>query len=144
MAILQSQKSPDAACRYYGNTATIVTWDDSGGWYDHVAPPAGPNGTSLGFRVPIIVISAWSKAGFVSHTQRESTSIVRYIEKNWALGDLGQRDASGDDLSDLFDYARAQPIPPFKYYWLESLIGKTSPGWNLAASLRDTHVVDNQ
>lgn len=144
MAILQSQKSPDPACRYYGNTAMIVTWDDSGGWYDHVAPPAGPNGTSLGFRVPIVVISAWSKSGFVSHTRRESTSIVRFIEKNWALGDLGQRDASGDDLSDMFDYARPQPIPPFKGYWLESLIGRTSPGWSLAASLRDTHVVDDQ
>jgi phospholipase C len=144
MAILQSQINANPACRYYGNTAIIVTWDDSGGWYDHVAPPAGPNGTQLGFRVPILVISAWSKSDYVSHTQRESTSIVRYIEKNWELGNLGQRDASGDDLTDMFDYARSQPIPPFKPYWLARAIRDGSPRWNLAASLRDTHWVDDQ
>jgi len=144
MAILQTQRSADPACRYYGNTAMIVTWDDSGGWYDHVSPPAAPDGTHWGFRVPIVVASAWSKSGYVSHTVRESTSIVRFIERNWGLDNLGQRDASGDDLSDMFDYARPQPVPPLPGLWLARLIHKTSPGWNLSTSLRDTHVVDNQ
>jgi phospholipase C len=143
MAIAQTMKSPDPACRYYGNTAMIITWDDSGGWFDHVPPPAGPDGTHWGFRVPIIVVSAWAKNGFISHTQRETTSILRYIEKNWALGNLGQRDATGDDLSDMFDYARAKPIAPFPDVVLERAIRASSPGWTLAKSLRDAHAVDD-
>ena len=151
MAIVQSERSANTACRYYGDTAMIVTWDDSGGWYDHVTPPSGPNGTSWGFRVPIIVVSPWARsnytaadphaAPYVSHTQRESTSIVRFIERNWALGNLGERDAAGDDLSDMFDYARPQPVPSFTYLAFEKLIHRTQ--WNLARSLRDTHVVDD-
>ncbi|HKU81020.1 MAG TPA: alkaline phosphatase family protein, partial [Candidatus Tumulicola sp.] len=76
MALEQTAHSA-AACRYSGNTAMFLTWDDTGGWYDHVPPPRGPNGTSLGFRVPIVAISPWAKSGYVSHTVRESTAIVR-------------------------------------------------------------------
>ena len=142
--LAHTSKSPDPACNYYGNTAMIVVWDDSGGWYDHVAPPAPiPDGTHWGFRVPLIVISPWARAGFISHTQRESTAIVRFIERNWALGNLGQRDAAGDDLRDMFDYARAKPIAPLPAVTLEQMIRKSSPGWNLATSLRDTHPVDD-
>ena len=140
MALEQTAGNADATCRYAGNTAMILTWDDSGGWYDHVPPPRGPNGTSLGFRVPIVAISAWAKSGYVSHTVRESTSIVRFIEKNWALGTLGQRDASGDDLSDLFDYARPSPVPPIVELAVRKTIRATR--WNLARSLHDTHPVD--
>ncbi|MBV8116357.1 MAG: hypothetical protein JOY69_08130 [Candidatus Eremiobacteraeota bacterium] len=151
MALVQSERSANTACRYYGNTAMIVTWDDSGGWYDHVRPPEGPNGTSYGFRVPIIVVSPWARSNyvagaahyipFVSHTQRESTAIVHFIERNWALGTLNERDLGGDDLSDMFDYARATPVPSFTYLALEPLIRRTQ--WNLARSLHDTHLVDD-
>ncbi len=77
----------------------------------------------------------------MSHTVRESTAIVRFIEKNWALGDLGQRDASGDDLSDMFDYTRAAPIPAITKLSMQRMIRGT--GLNLAAALRDTHAVDD-
>ena len=142
---------PNTSCRYAGNTAIVLTWDDSGGWYDHVRPPAGPDGTTLGFRVPIVVISAWARSNYtpdnphdmpyVSHTQRSTTAIVRFIEKNWALGTLGQRDASGDDLSDMFDYARPAPVPPMIYLAVRNVIHKTQ--WNLARSLHDSHAVDD-
>jgi phospholipase C len=151
MAVEQSGRSANTACRYAGNTAIILTWDDSGGWYDHVAPPPGPNGASYGFRVPLVVISPWARSNYtpgnahvmpyVSHTQRSTTAIVTFIEKNWALGTLGQRDASGDDLSDMFDYARATPVPPMIYLAMQRLIRRTQ--WNLARSLHDTHVVDD-
>jgi phospholipase C len=151
MAVEQTARSANTACRYAGNSAIILTWDDSGGWYDHVAPPRGPDGTSLGFRVPIVVISPWARsnydpansnyAPYVSHTPRATTAIVRFIEKNWALGTLGQRDASGDDLSDMFDYARSAPVPPMIELALRRLIQRTD--WNLARSLRDTHPVDD-
>jgi phospholipase C len=150
MAVQQSAMSANTACRYSGDTAMILTWDDTGGWYDHVRPPSGPNGTSFGFRVPIVVISPWARSNyvagktsfmpFVSHTQRESTAIVRFIEKNWALGTLGERDLGGDDLSDMFDYARPAPVPAFTHLAFQKLIQKTQ--WDLARSLHDTHLVD--
>ncbi len=141
MAIEQSERSANSACRYYGNTAMILTWDDSGGWYDHVPPPAAPDGTHWGFRVPIVAISPWARSGYVSHVQRESTSIVRFIEKNWALGTLGQRDASGDDLSDMFDYAQAAPVAPIPPLAMRGMIERTH--WNEALSFKDTHPVDD-
>ena len=53
-----------AACDYYKDTAMILTWDDSGGWYDHVTPPPGPNGTTWGFRIPIVVMSPWARSNY--------------------------------------------------------------------------------
>jgi phospholipase C len=151
LAITQSALSSNTSCRYYGNTAIVLTWDDSGGWYDHVPPPPGPDGTSWGFRIPIVAISPWARSNFdpanpratpyVSHTVRESTSIVRFIEKNWALGDLGQRDASGDDLSDLFDYSRAAPVPAISQLAMERMIRRTD--LNLAVAIHNTHHVDD-
>jgi phospholipase C len=148
-AIVQSTYARKIACRYYANTALILTWDDSGGWYDHVKPPHGPNATTWGFRVPLIVISTWARssyggsgsAPFVSHTVRESTAILRYIERNWGLGNLGQRDASGDDLSDMFDYTRKTPVPPISAFVIRAAIHRTD--FNLSAIPRDTHVVDD-
>ena len=76
-----------------------------------------PGRDEWGFRIPIVVISPWARSGYdagrphaapyVSHTRRESTSITAFIEKNWGLGNMGQRDATDDDLSDMFDYTRA-------------------------------------
>jgi phospholipase C len=93
----------------YNSTAMLVTWDDSGGWYDHVAPPKDKFGP-LGFRVPLIVISPYAVQK-VSHKQHDFGSILKFIEKNWNLGTLGQTDASSDALSDMFNY-KQKPIPP--------------------------------
>ena len=75
------------------------------------------------------MISAWARSNynpahtnatpFVSHTRRESTSITKFIEKNWNLGNMGQRDVTDDDLSDMFDYTRASPVPPFSERYTE-------------------------
>jgi phospholipase C len=150
LAVVQSQHSA-APCNYYKDTAMIVTWDDSGGWYDHVAPPAGPDGTTWGFRIPIIVMSAWARSNYdpahphampyVSHTRRESTSITKFIENNWALGNLGQRDVKDDDLSDMFDYTRASPVPAFSELAMQRLIRRTR--FNVAVADRDSRVVDD-
>jgi phospholipase C len=119
-----AQTATSTSCNYYGNTAVLVTWDDSGGWYDHVAPPAG---TNWGFRVPLIVASAWSAQSktpplpYVSHTQREFGSIVKYIEENWGLGSLGTNDASADDLHDMFNYT-GKPVAPIEASKLRKLI----------------------
>lgn len=93
----------------YKNTAMFVTWDDSGGWYDHVAPPSDAFGP-LGFRVPLIVESPYA-INAVNHDQHDFGSILHFIEHNWNLGTLGQRDQYADDLSDMFNYNQS-PIQP--------------------------------
>jgi hypothetical protein len=77
---------------------------------------------------------------YVSHAVRESTAIVRFIEKNWALGNMGQRDAGDDDLSDMFDYTRSTPVPPLSEASIEKLIRMTR--FQLAVAEHDGRDVD--
>lgn len=98
------------ASKFWNSTAILITWDDWGGWYDHVAPnqldKMGP-----GFRVPLIVVSPYAKRGYVSHQSAETASLLTYIEKNFKLPSLSARDAAAGDLSDCFDYR--QEAKPF-------------------------------
>lgn len=91
---------------YWDDTVIFVTWDDWGGWYDHVRPTIY-NSYELGFRVPLIVISPYAKTGYVSHAQHEFGSILKFTEKTFGLGSLGTTDVRADDLSDCFDFRRA-------------------------------------
>jgi len=95
--------------RYWNSTAVFVTWDDWGGWYDHV-PPQIFNSYELGFRVPLIVISPYAKPGYVSHVPHEFGSLLRFTEEQFGLGSLGYTDARADDLADCFNFAQA-PLP---------------------------------
>jgi phospholipase C len=61
----------------------------------------------LGLRVPLIVISPYAKRGYVSHTQHEFGTVVKFIEEAYGLPSLGGADARADDLSDCFDFALA-------------------------------------
>ncbi len=92
--------------KFWSTTAILINWDDWGGWYDHVVPPVVDNSMGMGFRVPLIVVSPYAKHGYVSHVQYETASLVTYIEKNFGLPDLGQRDAVAGDLSDCFDFTQ--------------------------------------
>ncbi len=98
---------------YWSNTAIIVTWDDWGGWYDHVPPPQViNNGTSwgsgylYGFRVPLLVISPYAKASYISHVTHDFGSILSFIEQNFRLPSLGYADAHADALSDCFNWGQ--------------------------------------
>ncbi len=97
------------ASQYWDSTVIFVSWDDWGGWYDHVVPPSVDN-MGLGFRVPVIVVSPYAKAGYVSHTTHEFGGFLKYAEEAFNLPSLGTRDAISDDFSDCFDYTRP-PIP---------------------------------
>jgi phospholipase C len=90
----------------WDSTAIFVVWDDWGGWYDHVTPPALDR-MGLGFRVPLIVISPYAKRGYVSHVQHEFGSILKFAEEAFGLPSLGQTDARADDLADCFDFTQA-------------------------------------
>ena len=68
-------------------TAIVIVWDDWGGWYDHVPPPGPHHYGGLGFRVPAIVVSPYSRAGYVSHNDYEFGSIIKFVEENWQLAE---------------------------------------------------------
>jgi phospholipase C len=99
--------------QYWNSTAIFVTWDDFGGFYDHVAPPQ-PDSLGLGPRVPLIVISPYAKQNYISHAQGEFASFDKFIEENWNIPNLGQRDslAQTSDLMDFFNWNQ-QPRAPF-------------------------------
>jgi phospholipase C len=88
---------------YWSNTAILITWDDWGGWYDHVAPQI-INSYEYGFRVPLIVVSPYAKRGYVSHVTHDFGSILKFTETVYSLPSLGYADAPADDLSDCFDF----------------------------------------
>jgi phospholipase C len=96
--------------QFWKSTVIFVVWDDWGGWYDHVPPPQLDR-MGLGFRVPLLVVSPWSRHNYVSHVQHEFGSILHFTESTFGLGNLGQTDVRADDLSDCFDYT--QSPPPF-------------------------------
>jgi len=92
------------------STAIFVTWDDYGGFYDHVPPPQ-VDGFGFGLRVPLLVISPYAKPGYVDDHVGDFSSVLRFIEDNWSLTQLSKRDAGANDLSYDFDWNQS-PRPP--------------------------------
>ncbi len=104
----------------WGSSAIVVTWDDWGGWYDHVKPATKvcSNGGAYnpGFRVPAIVVSPYAKSGVVDHTVSEQASIPRLVEDVFDLPrmhavDPNARDASAGSLMSAFDFTQAPRDP---------------------------------
>ena len=104
---------------YWADTAIFITWDDWGGWYDHVPPPKvlancaqWGCGYVYGFRVPLIVVSPYAKRRYISHVNHDFGSILRFIEETFGLPSLGYADTNAlDDLSDCFNFYQ----PPFAF-----------------------------
>jgi phospholipase C len=102
---------------YWRNTAIVITWDDWGGWYDHVAPtilPPPQGDYQYGFRVPLLFVSAYTATRTIDNTRLDFGSILRFVEENFDLtpGGLTFADArAGSDLSGLYDLAaEARPF----------------------------------
>jgi len=95
----------------WASTVIVLTWDDFGGFYDHVTPPA-IDGVGYGFRVPFLVISPYAYANnnpgnpHVDHTQLEFSSVVRFAEETFNLPSLGRRDATAGDLMSVLDFSQ--------------------------------------
>lgn len=98
--------------QYWESTAIFLTWDEFGGFYDHVAPKQ-IDGDGLGFRVPLLVISPYAKPGYISHAQGEFASFDKFIEKDFNLPSLDERDAlqQTSDLMDYFNFSQ-KPLRP--------------------------------
>ncbi|MFC5994859.1 alkaline phosphatase family protein [Pseudonocardia hispaniensis] len=109
---------------YWSSSAFMWTYDAWGGWYDHVPPPQeGLDG--YGFRVPALLLSAYSRRGAIDHTQLDHTAVLRFIEDNWGLPALGERDARSPGLMGAFDFA-AGPRPP-QLLSRERPVARTAP-----------------
>jgi len=98
---------------YWQNTAIIITWDDWGGWYDHVSPQpylVPNNSYEQGFRVPLIVISPYAKPAYISKVHHDFGSILKFIETTFKLPSVDPNgtyaDSRADDLSDCFDFTQ--------------------------------------
>ncbi len=114
----------------WSKTALFITYDEHGGWYDHVPPPraVAPDNIApdltlsakgtfpaafdrYGFRVPLTIVSPWGRPQYVSHKVADLTSILAFIERKWNLPPMTRRDAGAWDLLDLFDTTSARRLP---------------------------------
>jgi phospholipase C len=109
-------------------TALLLTYDEHGGYYDHVPPPRAipPDSTAprlapgdrpggydrYGFRVPFVVVSPWARPRYSSQIVQDHTSILRFIERKYNLGALTFRDANAADLTDYFDFRHPAFLHP--------------------------------
>jgi phospholipase C len=96
---------------YWKDTVILITYDENGGRWDHVAPPQRMvNGKKdwlgPGTRVPLIVISPFAKKGYVDSTVYDSTSILKFIESRWGLDPLNDRDKNAVNLTNAFDFSQ--------------------------------------
>jgi phospholipase C len=111
------------------HTALFITYDEHGGYYDHVPPPRAIKPDSIpprvkpgdapggygryGFRVPLLVVSPWARRGYVSSVVQDHTSIAAFIERKWNLPAMTYRDANAQPMNDYFDFRRpAFRTPP--------------------------------
>jgi Phospholipase C len=114
----------------WAKTMLIWTYDEHGGYYDHVAPPPAvrpddipPNidvppdlpgmYDRLSFRVPAVIVSPYAKRNYVSHVTHDHTSVLKFLETKWNIGALTYRDANADDLLDSLNlHARPAFLEP--------------------------------
>ncbi len=112
-----NSSSCDNGTGYWKNTAILITWDDWGGWYDHEPPtrldyPQG--GYQYGFRVPLIIVSAYTPKQYINNVRHDFGSILRFIEHDFGIkqGVLNFADARAtNDLFGFFDLS----LPPRRY-----------------------------
>ena len=115
--------------KLWAKTAIFITWDDWGGWYDHVDPPlkdkwrkGGPSGTtytntqfSYGPRVGRLVISPFAMKGYISKVFHSHVSIVKFCETTFGIKPINKRDKASDDMADCFDFKQTPlPLPAIK------------------------------
>jgi phospholipase C len=101
----------------WDSSVFVLSWDDWGGWYDHVAPPQ-VDADGYGFRVPALIVSPYAKSGTIDNTTYDFTSVLKFIEDNWSLQPLTARDATANSISNALDLSKppADPVFPAQTY----------------------------
>jgi phospholipase C len=141
---------------FWHNTAVVIAYDDSDGWYDHVLGPVvnqsqdptvdaldgttcgkKPQNTMGGYqdrcgygpRLPLLVVSPYAKENFVDHTTTDQTSILRFIEDNWQTGRIGNFsfDAKAGSLANMFAFEPVGPVGSENKLFLDPVTGERSP-----------------
>jgi phospholipase C len=103
--------------QYWKSTAIVITWDEWGGWFDHLVPPQYPNSQThalegLGYRVPLIIVSPYAKKHYVSKSQHETASALHFIEQMFGLPFIGHGssqtfdDQRADWYQDAFNFSQ--------------------------------------
>ncbi|HZW84653.1 MAG TPA: alkaline phosphatase family protein [Nitrososphaerales archaeon] len=126
--------------RFWNSSAIFITYDESGGYYDHVAPPK-LDGNQLGFRVPLIVVSPYAKEGYVSHTVLTHSSLLAFIDYNWKLKGLSQLVLDSNLPLDFFDFDSARsanPIDPAAAFPMSPQTPYASLGYQRTGSSSQT------
>ena len=90
---------------FWESSAFLWSYDDWGGWYDHVPPPRVDE-YGYGFRVPALLVSPYAKRGFIDSTQLDYTSALKFISENWGLEPLAERTAKANSLTNAFDFTQ--------------------------------------
>ena len=119
---------------YWDSTAIVVVWDDWGGFYDHEPPPFFDKWGGLGFRVPALVISAYTpqttSGSYVSHTQYEFGSILKFVEDTFSLGRLGTTDVRATSIGDSFDFNQSpRPFTPIPASYSRAFFERQPPSY---------------
>src|SRR5205807_6099952 len=119
-AVSAVENGPD-----WASTTIFITYDDNGGFYDHVPPFS----SSVGIRVPMVIVSPFAKAGFTDSTNATFASLLAFTEHTFGLAALQSTDAAAYDYANAFDYAQAplggvpavhQPVSPEEQQYLAS------------------------
>ena len=103
--------------RYYSDTLVILTYDESGGYFDHVAPPqeSTVDNEPYGARIPFLALGPFARSNYISHVTMEHSSLVKFIEWNWlggTTGQLGTRDAVVANIGSVLDPTRTGVAVP--------------------------------
>jgi phospholipase C len=144
------------------STILIITFDEWGGFFDHVAPPRGPipprdaalgSDGRLGFRVPALIISPFARRRHVARSQFDHTSVLKLIEWRWSLAPLTVRDATANNVATILDFDQPDldapvfgvPIGPFGGACASGLAPGVPPGdgeqneWSAVESLANQY-----
>ena len=96
----------------WDSSAFLVTYDDWGGWYDHVLPPQVDE-HGYGMRVPAFLVSSYAKRGHIDSTVLDFTSIMKFVEENWNIEPLAERDGNANSFMTAFDFSASPREPVF-------------------------------
>lgn len=106
--LIQALMQSDA----WTSSAFMWTYDDWGGWYDHVLPPSVDQ-YGYGFRVPALLVSPYARQGHIDSTELDFTSCLKFIEYNWGLEPLAERDSRAHNILSAFDFSQPPRQPVF-------------------------------